>query len=324
MNQNIALIKNSISRLNQKEDAQFTQFALEWLGKNYYNTSSIQEMEEGIARFAFNKVDCIIIDGGDGTISLAMTAIYHAYPHDNLPKLIILPSGNTNLIAKDIGFGVRGVEALRRIKILADRNRLGYSIKHRCALKMEWSEKERPSILGMFYGMAAFTRAINIAHSPTFLKHYTHDWAVAITIITSLLKLIFPQTRALWFGGVPCRMQFNDQEPQKENCFLFLATTLQSLSHSVWPFWDEKMANQGVNYLNVKAYPSQLLFACYALLRGRAPFWLRQNQSYQSGTVKKITAHLEQEVIMDGEHFDTGKGHCITLSTGPEFSFVQL
>ncbi|MDI2091004.1 diacylglycerol/lipid kinase family protein [Commensalibacter oyaizuii] len=324
MNQKIALIKNPTSRLNAKEDLDFSQFAKEWLGDYYCVPTSIQEVMDVVAQFAKENVNCIIVDGGDGTISRVMTAIYHSYDFNKMPYLVILPSGNTNLIAKDIGFGVRGFPALQRIKILSERNRLINSVQHRHALKIEWLDASKPAVLGMFQGAAAFTRAINIAHGPTILKNFPHDWAVGATIITALLKLFFPQTRGNWLQGEFCNIQIDSQKMQQEHTFLFLATTLQSMSNGMWPFWGGNSRDQRLHYLNVKAYPPRLIAACFSLLRGKVPNWLRQNPAYQSGIAQKIVLNINQEIILDGEHFDTGEKQTVVLSVGPEFSFVRL
>lgn len=324
MTQNIALIRNPTSRLNKNESADFSEFASSWLGHRYCAPDTVQQLSEMLIRYASENIECLIVDGGDGTISQVMTGIYHAYAPDKLPKLVILPSGNTNLIAKDIGFGVRGLEALQRIKILSERERLINSVQHRHALKIEWSDPSRKAVLGMFSGTAAFTRAINIAHNPTILKNFAHDWAVGVTIIFALLKLFSPQTRDLWLRGEACQIQYDQQKVMNENSFLFLATTLQSLSSGMWPFWGGQHDDQRLHYLEVKSYPSKLISACISLLRGKAPLWLRNHPSYQSGIAQRIVMQIQQEVIVDGEHYDTGKDHQVIFSVGPEFSFVRL
>lgn len=324
MTQNIALIRNPTSRLNQNESPNFSEFASSWLGYRYCVPDTIEQLNSMLSQYASENIECIIVDGGDGTISQVMTGIYHAYPPDKLPKLVILPSGNTNLIAKDIGFGIRGLEALQRIKILSERERLINSVQHRHALKIEWLDSSRPAVLGMFSGTAAFTRAINIAHDPKILKNFAHDWAVGITIFFALLKLFAPQTRDLWLKGEPCQIQYDQQEVTKENSFLFLATTLQNLSSGMWPFWGGKHDDQRLHYLNVNSYPTKLISACFTLLRGKSPMWLRNHPSYQSGIAQRIAMNIQQEIILDGEHYDTGDNHQVYFSVGPEFSFVRL
>ncbi|MDT8871316.1 diacylglycerol kinase family protein [Komagataeibacter rhaeticus] len=44
-------------------------------------------------------MDCIVIDGGDGTVSDVLSAVHRHYAPDRLPAIAVLPSGNTNLIA---------------------------------------------------------------------------------------------------------------------------------------------------------------------------------------------------------------------------------
>lgn len=324
MTQKVALIRNPASRLNCKQDNEFEQIAREWLGDKYLIPSSKNHVSDIIAEFANQNIECIIIDGGDGTISHVMTEIYHSYPADKMPSLIILPSGNTNLIAKDIGFGARGAPALRRIKKIVEHGRLPKAVQHRYALKVEWPDKSQKTVLGMFCGTAAFTRAIQIAHEPTILNRFPHDWAVGVTIIFSFLKFLSPKTRDEWMRGDSIQATLNNNASIKGNYFILLYTTLHSLSHGVWPFWDNRFQKDGINYLHVKAYPPRVLSACCAFLLGRIPSWVKSSDFYESGKLQEINLKLGQKMIMDGEELSSDKDCRIKLSVGPRFSFVRL
>ncbi|CAK7192053.1 hypothetical protein COMNV_00236 [Commensalibacter sp. Nvir] len=324
MIQNIALIKNPTSRLNRKENQEFSQFAKQWLGDNYCVPYSIDHVLQTVAELKRKHVQCILIDGGDGTVSRVLTGIYHAYEPDQFPYLVILPSGNTNLISKDIGFGLRGFQALQRIKILSEKQRLIHAVQHRHALKIEWINSSRPAVLGMFQGALAFTKATDIAHKPTIAKNFGHDLAIMVTILIALLKLILPKSRRIWLDGDLCGLKIGQNDFEFRNRFIFLATTLQKLSNGIWPFWGGNGNIDFFHYLSVDANPKKLLISCLALLKGKSPMWLRKNSSYNSGVAKEILLNLNQNIILDGEHYDTGNNHVVKLSIGPRFSFLRL
>ena len=57
-------------------------------------------------RFREHKIDILCVNGGDGTMHKALTAMVLAYGKDPLPKIAILPSGTMNTVAH--GLRLRG------------------------------------------------------------------------------------------------------------------------------------------------------------------------------------------------------------------------
>ncbi|QNT77610.1 diacylglycerol/lipid kinase family protein [Entomobacter blattae] len=321
MSSNFALIRNPRSRKNVNDPDNFRKEAQDYLGKWFVEPPSRESIIEAVQDMSRQEVDCIAVDGGDGTVSDVLTAIYHAYDDEALPAVAILPSGNTNLIASDVGFGQRGLSALKRLEELCENKTMRYNVRRRHALGVRWSDPARPAVLGMFHGMAAYTRAIEIAHKPAILDHFSHEMAVAITLASAFGKLIFRKTRDEWMKGEKVFMAKNQENGQEDYCFLFLSTTLNQLTKSIWPFWNEKEG--GIHYLKVKDHPPHLLAASAALLTGRSPAWLRKNRHYDSGTAHQITLKMSHDFVLDGEVMESGADGITHLFSGPLFDFIQ-
>ncbi|MFT8517302.1 MAG: diacylglycerol kinase family protein, partial [Acetobacter persici] len=112
-----ALIHNSRSRRNLKADGRYLDCARRILGPLFFSPDSQDALHDVIEDLARQNVGCLVIDGGDGTVGNVLSALYaSSYPKDRLPMIAVLPSGNTNLIAADVGFGLRGEEALQRLQ----------------------------------------------------------------------------------------------------------------------------------------------------------------------------------------------------------------
>ncbi|WP_242402510.1 acylglycerol kinase family protein [Komagataeibacter kakiaceti] len=269
-------------------------------------------------------MDCIAIDGGDGTVSDVMTAVHRHYAPDRLPALAILPSGNTNLIAGDVGFGMRGIAALEHLQHLAASGTLRRNVRRRSGLVVEWPEDDgREPVVGMFHGAAAFTRGIELAHQPAILNHYAHETAVVVSFLSSVAHLLTRRSRQEWMMGDPIGIQAGGTV-RRGNCFLFLSTTLQHLPYGIWPFWTDHGARSDViNYLHVAARPTRLVPAAMALLRGRHPGWLRRNPDYCSGCEARIEMTLTSDFVLDGEVLSPGASGRIILSSTAPIDFIQ-
>lgn len=321
MSERFALIHNPRSRRNGREDGSFRRRASEALGPLFFHSATRPALVEIVAELARREVGVVAIDGGDGTVSDVMSAIYQCYPADALPALAVLPSGNTNLIAADVGFGLRGKAALERLSALARTGALRRRLLRRDVLAVRWSDPARPAALGMFHGAAAFTRGIRIAHRPAILNRFSHDLAVGVAIASSLGRLLFRSTRRKWLGGESVTLAVEGEVPWTGDCFLFLASTLDHLPGGMWPFASREGA--GLSYLNVGAFPEHLLSATWSVLRGRSTAWLDHAPSYRRGRTDRLALRLDGDFVLDGEILDSGPDGRTYLSAGPAFDFIR-
>lgn len=270
-------------------------------------------------------VDTLVLNGGDGTVSAALSAIDLVYPPDKLPVIVVLPSGNTNLIAADVGFGLRGEAALERL--FSGRP---FRSSVRAPIRLSWPGlPEKRPVLGMFGGCTGYARAVRIAHSPAFLQYSSHGLAVFLTIASSLGSLLLRRTRKEWLQGNRLEWRFDENEKSalKNNSpqsFLFLATALEKLSGGIWPFWSHDEGGHGFHFLNVSAFPGRLPGALFNLLRGRAPQWLRKHADYVSGIVEKgMILETDSDFVLDGEVFSPAPDGRLKLERGPLFRFLH-
>ncbi|QDH17716.1 diacylglycerol/lipid kinase family protein [Swingsia samuiensis] len=312
-----ALIHNFRSRKNRRNGEAFSKEAARILKDNFVLSDSRECMTKRVQLLYERGIKTIAIDGGDGTVSTVLTAIERIYPSNALPDIAVLASGNTNLIAGDVGFGVRGMEAIRRLQ---KRDMIRSSI--RTPIKLSWPDTNRAPVLGLFGGCAGYARAVQIAHSPNVLKFAPHDLAVGFTLASSITSLMFEKSRYKWLKGNPLKVEI-DGQLYDGNSFMFLVTGLSRLSQGIWPFWDAEPNIKGLRYLDVSAYPQNLMRATSALLRGRAPRWLRLHPDYLSGRADDIMIETDSEFILDGEVFAPPETKRLRLERAPAFRFLH-
>ncbi|MFT8711182.1 diacylglycerol/lipid kinase family protein [Komagataeibacter rhaeticus] len=320
-----ALVYNPRSRRNMGDTSTYAQTARALLGSSFIDPADRSRLDAHVAELAACAMDCIVIDGGDGTVSDVLSAVHRHYAPDRLPAIAVLPSGNTNLIAGDVGFGLRGTPALERLQQLALSDRLRRNVRRRCGLVVQWPDSDgRPPVVGMFHGAAAFTRGIELAHQPAILNNYSHEMAVIVSFLSSVARLLTRRSRQEWMQGDPMTVLPGQTARLDGNCFLFLSTTLQRLPYRIWPFWTGRgMRDDAINFLHVAGNPVRLAAAAWALLRGRQPAWLRHSPDYSSGCEDRIEMLLHSDFVLDGEVFSPGAAGRIILSATAPIDFIH-
>lgn len=319
-----ALIHNPTSRRNRHDGDIFYSAGREKLGELCISAHHEGMLVDKMRRLHDAGIDLVVLNGGDGTVSAALSAIEQVYPANHLPAIAVLPSGNTNLIAADVGFGLRGVAALERL--FSERP---FRSSIRAPIRLTWpGQPERRAVLGMFGGCTGYARAVRIAHSDTLLKYASHNLAVFLTITSSIASLVLRRTRQKWLEGNRLNWVLEEGEGQvtkgEGQSFLFLATALEQLSNGIWPFWQGSSPQHGFHFLNVSAFPERLPSALVNLLRGHAPSWLRAHPDYMSGLVEKsMLLETESDFVLDGEVFPAATDGRVLLERGPAFRFLH-
>lgn len=276
---------------------------------------SEQKVFNAVKQMRAEGIRTIIIDGGDGTVSRCLTAISQIYPDNDLPDIAILPSGNTNLIAVDVGYGMRGIQAIR--DIIASGHTC--TLKRRRPIRMIWPDGSRPQVLGMFGGCTGFERAIRIAHNPTLLKSAPHALGVIVSLTMTIFSIFIPSKREIWLAGQKFR---RDGNPETRNSALMLVTSLEHLTYGIWPFWGK--GNKGFYFLNVYAHPPKVLINFFHFLRGKFPKSITKNPAFESSRVERMTINIDSCFVMDGELYPTDSHGKITLEEGPVFNFMCM
>lgn len=100
----IGIISNPFARIN-KQNPDHNKLMWYYLGNKgqFEVTNSLEELASVCAGFQARGVDLVGIIGGDGTISLTLSALLKAYGVNNLPRIMLLRGGTVNVVAANLG-----------------------------------------------------------------------------------------------------------------------------------------------------------------------------------------------------------------------------
>ncbi|MGB8600946.1 MAG: diacylglycerol kinase family protein [Rhizomicrobium sp.] len=262
---------------------------------------SLDGLPDALARLAAAGVNHLAIDGGDGTVRDVLTAMPAAFG-DAWPVLAILPSGKTNVIARDVGMCGHGVSGVRRLLASNGKGRI---------VEREVLEAVReglPLVRGMFFGAGIFTYATEMAGQWTFDRGIKQSWGVALTLLRVLARHLCGLHE-----GTP--MAFDGAAPEPQ--FIMLATSLQKLMLGLWPF--PRVGTGDLHWLAVAAPPRGLVGALWAAWHGR----LTPRPGYRGGRCDQLDLHINSPFVVDGEVYQPGSGG-VRLRLGPKLRFLAL
>lgn len=314
----VGVIRNPFSKRN-RDDRRHSRKS-DWTNRDilYAEPDTPEALLAALQEFARREVDLLAVDGGDGTVREVLTALPRA--HDDFrPVLAVLPSGNANMIAADVGVGARGPHAVERLAQDAREGRLAGRVRRRFPLEVHRPGHNDGPIRGMFFGAAAFTDATVLARS-THRFGANHGLDVMVTLAAALTEALSEQGRQRWLAGRPMSLGLDDAAPSEGGRALFLATTLHQLILGMWPFWGDE--SKTIRYLDIAEHPNRIGAAILPMLCGRPADWM-PDEGYRSGSAGEMRLTLSDSFIVDGERFEPPAcGGELIVRSGAPIDFI--
>lgn len=272
------------------------------------------ELPSILRDFAARGVDCIAIDGGDGTVRDVLTCGAGIFG-ESWPTLILLPNGKTNALASDLGVpvGWSMEEALAAM-------RQGHAVIRQ---PIVISQRDNPDaqVRGFIMGAGVFNRAIALGQRSHDLGAFNAA-AVGVTTAWTVLQALLGGSSNPWRRG--SRMRLRDENgaelphlgglPANQR-YLLLASTLERFPAGIDLF---RGISQTLQVAVLDNPRRSVLLRMGALVRGTASEATMRRGVHLLGA-ETLDVDLADSFILDGEAFPAGQ---YRLSTGAKLRFV--
>ncbi|WP_331540449.1 diacylglycerol kinase family protein [Phenylobacterium sp.] len=266
-------------------------------------------LADELVRFAREGVELVVIDGGDGTVREVVSALPAAYGDAAAPLLAALPSGKTNILARDLGVP-RGWTVAAALAAARE----GADVTVRAPLQVSREGGGAP-LSGFVFGAAGFVRAINRSQR-LHRAGVFHDAVVAVGLAGAAAGLLMGGRSGVWARGEALSLSLDGGAWRTGDRLVMIATTLQQFPWGLRPFGPVR---PGLKVLDVDAPPQQLLRALRLLLWGEAEGWLAAH-GYRRGDARRVRLSLPGAFVLDGETYPGGE---LTLAEGPPLRFLR-
>lgn len=318
----IALLSNPKSTGNLAQLPRIRAFCVEHPDIFHYEVEHADQIGEAMRTIARIDPTVLAINGGDGTVQAALTALhngdfFHGKPQ---PPVAVLPSGKTNLIALDLGAEGDPITALKRLLVIA-RVDMAPHIVAREMIALSGGEGSIKPVIGMFLGGAGLADVMMYCRERIYPLGLPNGVSHVITAIAVVLRQVFGW-RASFLPPEPAMLSVSvRREGAIHGRFAFLfVTTLERLLLS------GEVGSQGrgaLKFVAVEQKPLSLLRAFFASMIGRLGRTKLDGVHVEEADEIEIEGECSQ-VILDGETFCAGVGKPILLRPAQPLSFVRI
>jgi len=316
----IGVISNPLSGGNRKGLQPVERMLADYRQVLHRRAVHPPQVEAAIRDFACQGVDLVVVNGGDGTVHAALTALFTTEWPDQVPFLALLRAGTTNMIARDVGLPGSRLQALSRLLGWAYAGRGAASLVKRPVLRLEWEKGGEP-MYGMFFGAGWIYQGIQFCLTRVHTKGVGGELAAGLTLVRFLLAALRGDRRIA--PPAPIRVGLEGTAMQDMEVLALLVTTLERLFLGMRPYWGTE--GGPLHFTAIRSDVAHLLRAAPSLIRGKRSRWASPRDGYLSHNLRDLRLSLQSGFTLDGQLYQSDPHlGALWLRKGGEAEFLRL
>jgi hypothetical protein len=314
----IAVISNPMSDGNKVHRGRVRRFCATRPEVAHFEIAGPGDLDTILARVTTSGFRAIAINGGDGTVHCVLTRLFgEEAPSGTIPPIAVLPSGRTNLIAKDLGAMSDPIAALEHLIALADQGLSGHLVKRQL---ISLDTGDGPPALGMFFAAGALADALLYCRHKIYPLRLPNWLAHLLTVIAGIVSVITNST-SRFLPPMPREARVSVGGETLDGRFqVLMVSTLKALvlTGSLTPPRTGTLGLIAMERRRLTVVRS--LLAGFMGRAGRKPI---PGLHFVAGDTIRFD-HNVPDAIMDGETFRAAPGRGLELKPGPNVRFVDL
>ncbi len=285
----------------------------------HVETTSVRSVPEALASLTRQKVELLVVNGGDGTLQHTLTQMLTSDDFPSIPMVAPLRGGRTNMSALDIGAHRDPVKGLQGLLEDEKAGRIEDRLVDRPLLRVE-TLRDRRIHYGFFFGAGMIHRAIDLTHS--MFPHGRSQGSFGAGIVTAGLIM---RTIAKRRGGVltpdKAQIMLDGEHVEGGEFTLIIASSLQRLFLRINPFWGREKAP--VRFTAMASGCERTAAAAPGILRGKPRPFVRPTAGYTSRNVKTAELRIDTGFTVDGETIQPRSGEIVRITGDRRIRFVR-
>lgn len=271
------------------------------------------QIEGALAELAAAGANCVVLNGGDGTVQAALTTLCLRSTFAFSPTLLVLAGGTSNMSAYDLGSHGRPARLLCALLAgtLATTRRRVLCVR----------EVDGTGRCGFFLTAGGLPLAVRDCR--TFRA--TSRWPGMRSALGTGLWIAARMARLLIgrapFKAWPVDYRVDAEAACHREALVLLATTQQRLAFGLTPWWGVGVGPIRLTLINRPA--RRLVLALPGVLRARPPAWADAAAGYESRMATVLHLTPPGGYALDGEDYFPPAGSELLVSAGPEFEFLR-
>lgn len=316
----VGILHNSLSGRNRRKPALFQEIYIKYPEVQRAEVNTPADILKALKTFAHHEVNCVVVNGGDGTIQATMGALFHHRPFAVMPRLAVLPAGTANLIAGDVGLGKFEPTTLEQLLVQAEAMTPRLSLETRPVLRIRFPESREP-LHGMFFGAGAIYHGTQLGLETKQSIGRLGEWGAGLILLKFLLALATGSRKGL--NPITVRVVTGESASLQHEYLVLLVTTLNRLFLGMKPFWGKQ--SWPLRYTSLRVPYRYLWRALPTLFRGKTHPLATTEHGYVSENLSELRLVFNSGFVLDGEVYVSSMPEKpLTLDSPGELSFVRL
>ena len=316
----VGVLSNPLSGANRKGLGPVEKVLAGYSQVLHYKVRTPADIKLALTACAEQQVDILAVNGGDGTVHMALTVLFNHSPFSSLPLLALLPGGTANMLAKDLGLKGSPEKAMRRLLGWASTGDADPVVKQRAVLQVQAPGFAEP-LFGLFFGAGIICQAIRFFHDRVKTWGLRGGSGQALIVGRYLLALAARNRDVA--SPVSMDIGLDGNRRQRQDYLLVLISTLEKLILGFRPYWG---CEEGpLKFTAVRAHPRHMLRTVLGLAFGRYSRHPGTEHGFVSHNVDELELDFQGEFALDGELYTPAVG-CgpVVLQKGGPASFLRL
>lgn len=312
----IGIILNPSARTNQKTQSNIIEELKIIFGDTAMicPTKNAEESKEVIENFKKERIQFLLISGGDGTICRVLTSLINIWGKTNLPIIVPLMGGTINMIATDVGLGEDQLSVCRKLQSLIENNHK-IPVTERGILEIEDSNLSQTN-----YG---FTWIDGLLYK-FMLDYYNQGAGVQVAsmlAIKTILMSIADSDNEI-FKPVYSMVDIDNKQLTNKGHIFIISSCLKKFVFGFNIFHDK--AEPGLNFNTVymrepflKESKHKIPLGLYTGLKSD------EKGDFINKAVENLRIQRNKGYIIDGEIYEHNKETEISIKSGPKLNIFS-
>ncbi len=296
------VLSNPLSGGNRKGLRPIKEVMLSYPQALHREVHTLADVLSAMSDFARREVNLVIINGGDGTVHGALTALFSTRTFETPPFIAVLRAGTTSMIGGDVGLAGSPGRALRRLLHWVAKREGRPEILLRNVMSVVTPTHEKP-LCGTFLGAGSIYEGIRFFHRRINTPGMRGELGPAITLMVFLLSLLRRQNKLL--SAVSVEASLDGQPPEAKTWLMFFVTTLERLFLGMRPFWGNERGS--LHFTAITEHPLRFWRSLPFLLRGRKGPHVRPDNGFFSREISEGRLSMAGGFTLDGELYHLGE-----------------
>jgi diacylglycerol kinase (ATP) len=281
-------------------------------------TEGAHELGPALAELERREIDVLVLNGGDGTVQCALSALLRDPGRERLPAIAPVRGGRTNSISADLGADRDPARGLACLLAAADAGQLDRLTVARPVLRVR-SARRGPDQYGMAFGAGLIYRAIRLVHR-SFAPGQQGVFGAGLVTGALVGKVLFRPSSGILTPD-KCQVRVDGRDLVDAELYLLIASTLERLFLRINPFWGREPG--GVRLTALASRAQWMALAAPGILAGRPPRWLSRERGYASERAERAELRISCGFTIDGELFDPEPEEQIELCADRRITFLR-